>query len=81
VLAEIDIAGCNRGKPDFLGAQLAVCFSDCWGLGVLMDRSMSDAVEEKSSRRAAEENFHAKLGPWPAFRPSAAETGQGKPTK
>jgi len=35
--------------------------------------------EEKSSREIAEEAFHVKLGPRPAFPPSPAETGQGKP--
>jgi hypothetical protein len=40
---------------------------------------MTIKVEEKSSRAIAEEAFHVKLGPWPAFPPSPAETGQGKP--
>jgi len=35
---------------------------------------------EKSSRAIAEEAFHVKLGPRPAFPPSPAETGQVKPT-
>jgi hypothetical protein len=34
---------------------------------------------EKSSRAIAEEAFHVKLGPRPAFPPSSAETTQGKP--
>jgi len=40
-----------------------------------MVRSTSEDVSEKSSRRAAESDFHVKLGPWPAFPPSPAETG------
>ena len=36
-------------------------------------------VEEKSSRAIAEEAFYVKLGPWPAFPESPAETGQVKP--
>ena len=33
-------------------------------------------VEEKSSRAIAEEAFHVKLGPRPAFPPSQAGAGQ-----
>jgi hypothetical protein len=34
---------------------------------------------EKSSRAIAEEAFHVKLGPRPAFPPNPAETEQVKP--
>jgi hypothetical protein len=34
---------------------------------------------EKFSRAIAQEAFHVKLGPRPAFPPSPAETGQVKP--
>jgi len=44
-----------------------------------MVRSTSEDVSEKSSRKAAEENYRVKLGPWPAFPESPAETGQVKP--
>jgi hypothetical protein len=45
-----------------------------------MVRSTSEDVFENSSRRAAESDFHVKLGPWPAFPASPAETGLPPPT-
>ncbi len=45
-----------------------------------MVRSASEDLSEKSSRRAAESDFHVKLGPNPAFPPSPVETGQVTPT-
>jgi hypothetical protein len=41
---------------------------------------MTQVEVEKSSRAIAEEAFHVKLGPRPAFPPSPAETGQVQPS-
>ena len=70
-IAKIDAAGCDREQLVFPRARPT--YSCDSGLGGLM---MGIEAEEKSSRAIAEEAFHVKLGPRPAFPPSPAETGR-----